>query len=69
MTRLFAYLVVFAFASPAFADPIASDKNWGDKQTAQGKKSDKIQSKTKLHEKEGKFDLEKEKIVAFKRRK
>jgi hypothetical protein len=64
MTRLLAGLIVFALASPALGGP-AEDKNWGDKQTKEGKKSDKLeQPKSKLHEKEGKFGMEKEKIEA-----
>ena len=39
MVRLLACLVVFVLASPALGDTVAEDKNWGDKQTAGGKKS------------------------------
>jgi hypothetical protein len=70
MVRLLVCLIVFALASPALGGRIAEDKNWGDKQTASGKKSDKLQTKPKskfeLKEKGGKFDLEKEKIQDMK---
>jgi hypothetical protein len=62
MSRLLACLIVFAIASPAFG----GDKNWGDKQTRGNKPSVTVQSKTKLHEKEGKLGLEKTKIDAMK---
>ena len=39
MVRLLACLVVFVLASPALGGSIAEDKNWGDKQTRDGKKS------------------------------
>ncbi len=48
--------IVFALASPALG--IAEDKNWGDKQTREGK-----QASPKLKAKAGKFQLEKEKIA------
>jgi hypothetical protein len=45
---------------------VAEDKNWGDKQTSGGKSNALApsKSKSKIHEKEGKFGLEKEKIDA-----
>ena len=70
MLRFLTCLVVLALACPAHAGKISEDKNWGDKQTARGKQSDKVQQtpklKPKLHEKEGKFKLEEEKIVPMK---
>ena len=66
MARFLMCLVVLALACPAHAGMISTDKNWGDKQTAQGKQSDKIQSKSKLREKESKLPLEKEKIEPMK---
>jgi hypothetical protein len=65
-----ACLIVFTLASPASGGGIAEDKNWGDKQTAGGRKSDKPLTKPKpkfeLKQKEGKFELEKEKIQDMK---
>ena len=70
MVRLLACLFVFTVASPALGGSIAEDKNWGDKQTMGGKKSDnpqtKPKSKVELKEKESKFELEKQKIQDMK---
>ena len=68
MKHLLAGLVVLALVSPVLGrDRIAEDKNWGGKQTKEGKKSDKLeQPKSKLHEKEGKLGMEKQKIEPMK---
>ncbi len=70
MVRLLAGLIVVTLASPALGGRVAEDKNWGDKQTAAGKTSDKLQTKSKsrfeLKQKGGKFDLQKEKIQDMK---
>ncbi len=59
MTRLLAGLIVLALASHS-AWGAAEDKNWGDKQTV------KKRAPPNLKEKEGKFELEKEKIAPMK---
>jgi hypothetical protein len=56
--RLFASLIVLAFASPALAE--GNDKNWGDKQVREKA------GPSKMHEKNGTFPLEKEKMQPMK---